>query len=103
MCVTISFIDSDWIMHKKILKFGLFSNYRSKTIGIMMESSLLEWGIDSVFTITVDNTSANDVGIEYYMRRRMKDKSCTVLGGEFLHMRCATLILNIVVNEGLKD
>jgi hypothetical protein len=73
-----------------------------KTIGRMIENSLMEWGIDSVVTITDDNASANDVGIEY-MRRRMNNKSSTVLGGEFIHMRCATHILNIVVNEGLKD
>ncbi|XP_062158842.1 zinc finger BED domain-containing protein RICESLEEPER 2-like [Alnus glutinosa] len=68
----------------------------------MIESALTQWGIDSVFTITVDNASANDVGIEY-MRKRMKNKSDTVLGGDFLHMRCAAHILNLVVHEGLKD
>lgn len=55
-----------------------------------------------MFTITVDNASANDVGVKY-MRKRMKNKSHTVLGGEFLHMRCAAHILNLVVHEGLKD
>jgi hypothetical protein len=89
-------------MHKKILKFGLISNHRVETIGRMIESLLMEWRIDSVFTTTVDNASANDVGIEY-MRRRMKDKSSNVLGGEFLHMQCAAHILNLVVNVGLKD
>jgi hypothetical protein len=89
-------------MHKKILKFGLIFNHRVETIGRMIESLLMEWRIDSVFTTTVDNASANDVGIEY-MRRRMKDKSSNVLGGEFLHMQCAAHILNLVVNVGLKD
>jgi hypothetical protein len=46
----------------------------------MIESALTQLGIDSVFTITVDNASANDVGVEY-MRKRMKSKSHTVLGG----------------------
>jgi hypothetical protein len=63
---------------------------------------LTQWGIDSVFTITVDNASANDVRVEY-MRKMMKNKSHTVLGGEFLHMRCAAHILNLVVHEGLTD
>jgi hypothetical protein len=52
-------------MYKKILKFGLISNHMGETIGRMIESSLIEWGIDSVVTITDDNASANDVGIEY--------------------------------------
>jgi len=42
----------------------------------------MEWGIDSVFTITVDNASANYVEIEYI--RMIKDKSSTFLGGQFL-------------------
>jgi len=55
-----------------------------------------------VFIITVDNASANDVGIEY-TRKMMKNKSHTVLEGKFIHMRCAAHILNLVVHEGLKD
>jgi hypothetical protein len=35
----------------------------------MMESSLIEWGIDSVFTVTANNASTNDVGIDYMIRR----------------------------------
>jgi len=102
MCVTASFIDSDWTIHKKILKFNQILNHRGETIGRMIESALTQWGIDSVFTITVDNASANDVGVEY-MRKRMKNKSHTVLGGEYLHMRYTAHILNLVVHEGLKD
>jgi hypothetical protein len=101
-CVTASFIDSDWTMHKKILKFNQISNHRGETIGSMIESALTQWGIDSAFTITVDNASANEVGVEY-MRKMMKNKSHNVLGGEFLHMRCAAHILNLVVHKGLKD
>jgi hypothetical protein len=62
----------------------------------------MQWGIDSVFTIIVDNAAINDVGTEY-IRRRMKEKSSIVLEGEFLHMQCVVHILNLVVNEGLKD
>jgi hypothetical protein len=102
MCVTAHFIDSDWIMHKKILKFCPIPDYKGETIGRVLETLLLEWGIDSIFTITVDNASSNDVCIEY-MKGMMKDKNFTVLGGEFLHMRCVAHILNLVVNDSLKD
>jgi hypothetical protein len=61
-----------------------------------------DWRIHSVFTITVDNASSNDVGIDY-VRMRIKEKNSTVLGGEFLHMRCVVHILNFVVNDGLKE
>jgi len=54
-----------------------------------------------VFTITADNATINDVAIDY-MKRKLKDKRGSILGGEFLHMRCAAHILNLIVNEGLK-
>jgi hypothetical protein len=102
MCVTASFIDFDWTMHKKILKFNQIPNHRGETIGRMIENALIQWGIDSVFTITIDNASANNVVVEY-MRKMMKNKSHTILGGEFIHIHCAAYILNLVVNEGFKD
>ncbi|XP_059462001.1 zinc finger BED domain-containing protein RICESLEEPER 2-like [Corylus avellana] len=102
MCVTAHFIDRDWILHKKIIKFCLISNHSGEEIGKMLESTLREWGIGGVYTITVDNASANKLGIEY-LKKRLKDKNYTVLGAEFLHMRCAAHILNLVVQEGLDE
>lgn len=43
----------------------------------------------------------NDLVIDY-MRMRIKDKDCTILGGEFLHIRCAAQILNLIVTNDLK-
>jgi hypothetical protein len=37
------------------------------------------------------------------MKGMMKDKNFTILGGEFLHMWCVVHILNLVVNDSLKD
>jgi delta 1-pyrroline-5-carboxylate dehydrogenase len=67
----------------------------------MLENTLIEWEIESVFTIIASNATVNDVVIDY-MRRKFKDKRATILEGEFLHMRCAAHMLNLVVNEGLK-
>jgi hypothetical protein len=102
MCVTAHFIDCDWVLHKKIVKFYLVSNHKGETVGKVLDSTMQDWGIHCIFTITVDNASSNDVGIDY-VRRRIKEKNSTVLGGEFLHMWCATHILNLVVNDGLKE
>jgi hypothetical protein len=99
--VTASCIDYDWRMHKKIIKFNLISSHRGEKIGRILENTLIEWEIESVFTITADNATVNDVAIDY-MRRKLKDKRDTILEGEFLHMRCAAHILNLIVNEGLK-
>jgi hypothetical protein len=82
-------------------KFNLISSHKGENIGKMLENTLIEWEIESVFTITADNAIVNDVVIDY-MKRKLKDKRCSILGGEFLHMRCAAHILNLIVNEGLK-
>jgi hypothetical protein len=102
VCLTAHYIDCNWELHKKILNFCLVPNHRGETIGIMLETALLEWGVDKVFTITVDNASSNDITIDY-IRRKIKDKDCTVLGGEFLHMRCTAYILNLIVTDALND
>ncbi|XP_059441769.1 zinc finger BED domain-containing protein RICESLEEPER 2-like [Corylus avellana] len=102
MCVTAHLIDSDWKMHKKIIKFCQICGHKGESIGRKLEATLLEWGTESVFTITVDNVLANKWGIDH-IKGRMQKKPKTVLGGEFIHMRCAAHILNIVVKEDIDD
>ncbi|XP_024031453.1 zinc finger BED domain-containing protein RICESLEEPER 2-like [Morus notabilis] len=52
--------------------------------------------------MTVDNASSNDSMITY-LRRKINGWKGVVLGGEFLHVRCCAHIVNLIVNEGLKD
>ncbi|KAL0007898.1 hypothetical protein SO802_009400 [Lithocarpus litseifolius] len=72
-----------------------------KTIGKMVESCLEEWNIEGIFTLTVDNTSSNDVAISYLKEATNMWKG-TVLGNEFVHVRCCAHILNLIVTDGLK-
>ncbi|KAK2646775.1 hypothetical protein Ddye_021970 [Dipteronia dyeriana] len=104
MVITSHFIDCEWKLHKRILSFGMIPDHKGETIGKIIESCLLEWGIEKVFTITVDNASANKVAIDY-VKRKMKiwNESKLVLGGNFLHVRCCAHIINLIVSEGLKD
>ena len=64
-----------------------------------MEACLLDWAIERIFSVTVDNASSNDGAIRF-LRRFLKDN---LLEGMYLHMRCCAHILNLVVCEGLKD
>ncbi|XP_050290006.1 zinc finger BED domain-containing protein RICESLEEPER 2-like [Quercus robur] len=64
--------------------------------------SLREWGIDGIFTLTVDNASSNLTTIKF-LQRVTKDWNGTVLGNELMHMRCCAHILNLIVGEGLKE
>ena len=52
----------------------------------MVELCLREWGIDKIFTVTIDNASSDDVAIDY-LRRKTKDREDSILSCEFIHMR----------------
>ena len=104
MCLIAHWIDDDWILQKHILNFCEIKDNRGESIAKQIEDYLFQWSIDKVFTITVDNASANDSAITI-LKKRFKswDGFAIVCDGEFLHMRCAAHILNLVVSEGLKE
>ena len=52
--------------------------------------------------MTVDNVSSNLTTIKF-LQRVTKDWSGTILGNEFMYMRCCADILNLTVGEGLKE
>ena len=80
MVVTVHFIDSDWTYEKKILNFCAITNQKGKTIGRAVESCLLKWDIDWLFTVTVDNASSNDVAIDY-VKKKTKESDSSILSG----------------------
>ena len=102
MSLTAHFIDDDWKLYKRILNFCVISNHKGDTIGKLIESCLIKSEIERVFTITVDNVSSNDVAINY-LKQKLRNWKGNVLDGEFLHMRCATHIVNLIVISGLKE
>ncbi|KAE8680930.1 hypothetical protein F3Y22_tig00111358pilonHSYRG00037 [Hibiscus syriacus] len=59
-------------------------------------------GLKRILTVTVDNASSNDLVIKY-LKQIVSLWDGSVLDAQFLHMRCAAHILNLVVNDGLKD
>ncbi|KAA0041565.1 putative transposase [Cucumis melo var. makuwa] len=69
MVITAHFIDDDWNLHKRILNFCQVANHKGDTIGRAIEKCLEGWGIDRLFTITVDNASSNDVAIAYLVKK----------------------------------
>ena len=104
MVLTAHFIDNQWTLQKKILNFCQIANHRGETIGKQIESCLHEWEIESVFTVTVDNASSNDVAISY-LKKRIKSTSGSgmVLDGQHMHVRCCAHVINLIVCEGLKE
>ncbi|KAL0446508.1 UNVERIFIED_CONTAM: putative AC transposase [Sesamum latifolium] len=101
MCMTAHFIDDDWNLHKRILNFCPIIGHKSEEIGKGVEKCLLDWGIDKVFSITVDNASSNDGAIAY-LKKKFDNWGQNILGGRYMHMRCMAHIVNLVMQDGLK-
>lgn len=101
MCLTAHFIDDEWKLQKRILNFCPITGHKSDDVGKGVEKCLLDWGIDQIFTITVDNASSNDGAITY-LQKRFDNWGSNILGGNYLHMRCIAHIVNLIVHDGLK-
>ncbi|KAL5546582.1 hypothetical protein UlMin_029300 [Ulmus minor] len=102
LCLTVHYIDSDWCLKKRILNFVQISNHKGETIAKLIEDCLHKWGIERVFTITMDNATANDVAVSI-LKRRVNGWEGSVLNGEYMHVRCCAHILNLIVSDGLKE
>jgi hypothetical protein len=103
MCLTAHYIDNDWKMQKQIINFfPLPSPHTGKAIGKAIEQKLLEWGIDKVCTLTVDNASSNDKAAQYLVEK-LQPKNSLILNGEFFHLRCSAHILNLIVKDGIDE
>ncbi|KAG5548554.1 hypothetical protein RHGRI_014043 [Rhododendron griersonianum] len=103
MCLTAHFIDKDWKLHKRILNFCVVTSHKGEAIGRAVETCLVEWGIEKLCTLTVDNATANDVAIEYLKKRLSRKSGTFILGGEFFQVRCSAHILNLIVKDGLTE
>jgi len=51
---------------------------------------------------TVDNATSNDIVVAY-LKVILLEWNRYIMKGEHMHVRCVTHILNLVVNDGLKD
>ncbi|KAL5845422.1 hypothetical protein ACOSQ4_011380 [Xanthoceras sorbifolium] len=88
----------------RILSFSQIADRRGDTIGKCIKKVLIDWGIDKVFTITVDNASSNITTILYIKRNFNNWKGDgVILDGKYLHLRCCAHIVNLIVNDGLKE
>ncbi|XP_050915051.1 zinc finger BED domain-containing protein RICESLEEPER 2-like [Lathyrus oleraceus] len=102
LTLTAHFVDNEWKYQKRIISFTVIPNYKGETVGRKIEEVLRDWGIRNVSTITVDSATSNDVVVTY-LKRKITNMNGLVGDGECFHMRCSAHILNLVVNEGLKD
>jgi hypothetical protein len=100
MTMTASFIDDSWMLHKNVIGFFFVNGHKGNDIGKNVLRCMVEWGLERVMTIPIDNASANDADIGYLRRQLSKTN---LASGKYLHMRCAAHIVNIIMHDGLKE
>ena len=77
-------------------------SHKGDALGKIIEMCLLEWKIDKLLTVTVDNASSNN-GLINFLKRKTMNRKGTILEHEYIHMRCCAHILNLIVRDGLKE
>ncbi|CAI0401782.1 unnamed protein product, partial [Linum tenue] len=60
MCITAHFVGKDWKLYKKVISFCKITSHKGIDLGDAIADCLEHWGLKNIFTVTVDNASAND-------------------------------------------
>ncbi|KAF6175459.1 hypothetical protein GIB67_021949 [Kingdonia uniflora] len=103
MVLTAHFVDKDWKLQKKIINFRVLPHpHKGEAIAKAVENCLLEWGIEKVMTITLDNAKNNDSCITE-LKKRLNKRNGLLLGGEFFHIRYFAHVINLVVRDGVNE
>ncbi|PHT36496.1 Armadillo repeat-containing kinesin-like protein 2 [Capsicum baccatum] len=102
MCLTAHFIDKDWVLHKRILNFCHITIHKGENLAECISNCLLDWKLENVFTITVDNASSNNVAV-FALSKKLDMWGTNVMDGKHLYVRCMAHILNLIVQDGLKE
>lgn len=82
LTLTAHSIDNEWRYQKRIISFSSIPNHKGETIGRKIEEVMREWGLRNVSTVTVDNTSSNDMAVAY-LKKRFKIMNGLMIDGDF--------------------
>ncbi|CAN1221315.1 Zinc finger BED domain-containing protein RICESLEEPER 2 [Linum grandiflorum] len=85
-----------------IINFRRIKIHKGVDVCEAIAGCLEEWGLKSIFTVTVDNASANDTAVTY-LKDQLKNWGTSVMDGNYLHMRCVAHIVNLIVGVGLEE
>lgn len=104
MVITLHFVDASWQLKKLIIGFKYITDHKGQTIATVLLDCLAEWGIEKIFCITVDNATANTSALRKFQSSfSLVSDEAFVMNGEFMHMRCAAHIINLIVRDGLAE
>lgn len=98
ICLTAHYVDSNWNLKSKILNFcHMPPPYTGSEMSKKILELLSDWGIEkNIFSLTLDNASANDV-MQAHLKRQLVLQNWLLSEGEFFHVRCLMHVLNLIV------
>ena len=84
-----------------MLNFCVISIHEDDDIAFVLGKCLQDWGLASkIYTITIDNVMSNSTTCTALIGDFKQYGHFLFSGGEFLHVRCVTRILNLAVWDG---
>ncbi|KAK8450504.1 hypothetical protein SEVIR_6G039201v4 [Setaria viridis] len=116
LCLTVHFIDSDWKLQRRIIKFGLFqplTNFdrmiqfsevtvldsESGPFNIIWEA-IRDWNLDQkLFSLTCVSEIRNDKRTSK-LKDFLGQRKCLPIGGELHNIACVDDVLNSIVSKG---
>lgn len=102
LCLTVHYIDEAWQLHRKILNFIRVEPDTEQAFCEAIMTCLMDWDIDrKLFSITVDTCPNNDNAI-FRVRDRLSENRLILRNVQLFHVRCATRILNLIVEDVLE-
>ncbi|XP_059435370.1 zinc finger BED domain-containing protein RICESLEEPER 2-like [Corylus avellana] len=104
ICLTAHFINKDWVLTKRMLNFSFMPPaHNGISLSDVIYNLLQEWGIENkIFSITLDNASFNDLCVGF-LKDKLNMKKALPCDRDFFHMHCCAHILNLIVQDGLKE
>ncbi|OMO59397.1 putative Zinc finger, BED-type [Corchorus capsularis] len=100
-CVTAHFIDNEWRLQQRILRFRLLPPpYDSLSIADEIALCMVQWNIEhKVFSVTLENLSSDDC-VADMLKSRLDAKKYLPCKGAFFNMSCSTRMFNLIVQAG---
>ncbi|GAU45889.1 hypothetical protein TSUD_24910 [Trifolium subterraneum] len=97
------YVDSNWKLQSKILAFAhMEPPHTGRELALKVLEMFNDWGIEKkIFSITLDNASANDT-MQKFLKEHLEISNSLLLNGEYFHIRCSAHVLNLIVQDGLK-